>query len=65
MDKLKTLLFTRTREALETYVRIKVKEGEERTEDYILARRTFCTLYQLVEEAGLEEEYYAWKGVEK
>jgi len=58
MEKLQELLFKKTAAALETYQRNKADEPEA---DWKLDRRTFCALYGLIKEAGLEAEYENWK----
>ena len=59
MNDLKTILFRHTLEALEEYIRVRkppiCADGE-------LERTIFCTLFRVVEDAGLEDEYYEWKG---
>ena len=56
--ELKTLLFKKTAAALAT---LQSEEKRWPEEDHELSRRTFCALYELIEEAGLEDDYYAWK----
>ncbi|MCD8308866.1 MAG: hypothetical protein LUD19_03345 [Clostridia bacterium] len=58
MKDLKTLLFKKTAAALREYQTNK-KECPEA--DWELDRRTFCALFNLITESGLEDEYYAWK----
>ncbi len=54
MKNLKTILFEKTAAALETYQRSKAQEPNA---DWELDRRTFCALYGVIEESGLEDEY--------
>lgn len=58
MKDLKELLFQKTNEAFEAYQRCQRHCPEA---DWELYRRTFCALYGLIDEAGLEEEYQTWK----
>ena len=58
MMELKTLLFEKTAAALAA---LQTEKERWPGEEHELTRRTFCALYELVEEAGLEDEYYAWK----
>lgn len=56
---LKELVFFRTLAELEGYdMMIKGNYTEEEKE---LQRARFCSAYQIIEEAGLEEEYQEWK----
>ena len=57
MENLKIMLFERTAAALEIYKQSKVDPEADRE----LERRSFCALFQLIEDAGLEDEYYEWK----
>lgn len=58
MENLKITLFEKTAAALETYKRNKAAEPGVNWE---LDRRSFCTLYQLIEDAGLADEYNEWR----
>lgn len=55
---LKATLFSKVFDAFETLQR------EKRifpNEDHELSRRTFCALWDVVEAAGLDDEYYSWR----
>lgn len=60
--KLKELLFFRAKTELDGYLMMKDGDGytEEETERQ---RERFCSIYQIIEEAELEDEYDAWKQV--
>ncbi len=58
MKNLKTILFEKTAAALETYQRSKREEPDA---DWEIDRRTFCALYEVIEESGMEDEYKEWK----
>lgn len=57
---LKEILFFRVKAELAAYCQMEKNTGftEEETEKQ---RERFCSAYQIVEEAGLEEEYEEWK----
>ena len=61
-EKLKELVFFRAKEELDGYLMMKDRERytEEETERQ---RERFSSIYQIIEEAGLEDEYDAWKQV--
>lgn len=59
MKELKEIIFERTATELEAYRSMGNGYTEEEKE---MQRARFCSAYQIIEEAGLEEEYYAWKG---
>ena len=60
--KLKELLFFRAKTELDGYLMMKDGDGytEEETERQ---RERFCSIYQIIEEAELEDEYDAWKQI--
>ena len=60
--KLKELVFFRAKAELDGYLMMKDGEGytEEETE---CQRERFSSIYQIIEEAELEDEYDAWKQV--
>lgn len=60
MDNLKELLFIKTKHALDTYQSVNRKNGIDDIEA-TNSRAEFIALYDLIEQAGLEEEYQAWK----
>ena len=60
MDNLKELLFIKTKHALDTYQSVNRKNGIDDIEA-TNSRAEFIALYDLIEQAGLEEEYQKWK----
>lgn len=60
MEDLKLLLFKETKRHLEQYRKM---EKLLKDSDMLLERdhAKFCALYSLIEDAGLVEEYEAWK----
>ena len=58
MKNLKIILYEKTAAALETYQRSKAQEPDA---DWEIDRRTFCALYEVIGESGLEDEYKEWK----
>ena len=57
---IKELIFFRAQAELEGYQMM--AEGKGYTEDEIeQQRQRFMSIYQIIEEAELEEEYYGWK----
>ena len=59
MPTLKSMLFHHAKEAFENYRRL---NEEEPSCSWELERRTFLALWQVIKDAGLEEEYSKWKG---
>lgn len=63
MKDLKTLLFEETRYHFREYHRFKKEYGD--WDDLVAIQQAkFKTLYNLIVEAGLEDEYIEWKGEE-
>lgn len=60
MDNLKKTLFEHTYHRLTQY-RHDVKEFGELSAPAVNAKTQFKTLYGLIEAAGLEDEYLAWR----
>lgn len=61
--RLKEILFTRVKAEMDAYHDMGADSGctnEERE----LQRQRFCSVYQIVEEAELEDQYDAWKQAE-
>lgn len=58
MKELKEIIFGRVATELEAY-RSMGSGYTEKEKEMQMAR--FCSAFQIIEEAGLEEEYYAWK----
>lgn len=58
MENLREVLFTKAADALENYQKQKAAEPDA---DWELDRRTFVALFDVIVEAGLEDEYYSWK----
>lgn len=58
LENLRTVLYSRTADALENYQRVCKAEPDA---DWELDRRSFVALFNVIEEAGLEDDYYAWK----
>ena len=61
MENLKEILFRKTFEAFKNIQQEKMQWGTE-TE---LTLRTFCTLYEVIYAAGLEQEYIDYVGMEE
>ena len=60
--KLKELVFFRAKAELDGY--LMMKDRERYTEEEMERQRErFSSIYQIIEEAGLEDEYDAWKQV--
>lgn len=61
MPELKEVLFEETFYQFKECLRLNKELGEY---DRLVAieHAKFCTLYDLIEKAGLEEEYQKWKG---
>ncbi|MCD8075153.1 MAG: hypothetical protein LUF27_08975 [Lachnospiraceae bacterium] len=55
---LKELLFFRAKAEMESYQSMTGVYTEEEKE---LQRQRFCSVYQIIEEAELEDEYEAWR----
>ncbi len=55
---LKELLFFRAKTEMEAYQSMTEGYTEEEKE---LQRQRFCSVYQIIEEAELEDEYEAWR----
>ncbi len=55
---LKELVFFRTKTELDAYLGMEEGYTEEEKEQQ---RQRFVSLYQVIEEAELEDEYLAWK----
>lgn len=58
ISNLKEVLFFRVKAELDAYSSMGSGYSEEEKE---LQRARFCSAYQIVEEAELEDEYLAWK----
>ncbi len=58
MNDLQEVLFRKAFEAFETLQREKRIFPDEKHE---LARRTFCTLWDVIEAAGLSDQYCEWR----
>ncbi len=57
---LKELVFSRAKAELDAY-RDMEQDGGYTDEEKKLQRQRFCSVYQIFEEAGLENEYEHWK----
>ncbi|MCD7884712.1 MAG: hypothetical protein LUI87_13560 [Lachnospiraceae bacterium] len=55
---LKELLFFRAKAEMEAYQSMAKGYTEDEKE---LQRQRFCSVYQIIEEAELEDEYEAWR----
>lgn len=64
MTNLKELLFFRTVAELDGYLMMKNTNGFTEAE-IETQRERFASAYQIIEEAGLEDEYQAWKKAHK
>ena len=61
MMNLQEILFFRAKAELDAYM--DMKKAECYTEEEIERQREhFCSAYQIIEEAELEDEYEDWKG---
>lgn len=58
--KLKEMIFFRARTELDVYLEMKSDEGST-AKERACQRGRFRSIYQIIEEAGLEDEYDAWK----
>ena len=61
MTNLKDILFFRTADEYEAYTEMNMRRSTWTEEEIDRQRDRFCSAYQIVEEAELEDEYQAWK----
>ncbi|HUM83618.1 MAG TPA: hypothetical protein PLN48_07545 [Lachnospiraceae bacterium] len=61
MTNLKDILFFRTAAEYEAYTEMNMRRSTWTEEEIDRQRDRFCSAYQIVEEAELEDEYQAWK----
>ena len=58
---LKQVLFERTLIELEGFQYLERNRHSHTEEEIELQRERFCSAYQIIEEAELEDEYFAWR----
>lgn len=59
--KLKQILFFRTKAEMDAYHDMSRKPEDWRAEEIEQQRSRFCSVWQVIEEAELVDEYEAWK----
>lgn len=60
---LKELIFRKVRKEVKNYQ--KIRDGNFSETEKELQRQRFCSVYDIIEEAKLEDEYYIWLETEE
>ena len=64
MENIKEVLFRNCDKSMNAYLRSKKQFGEYH-EFTTSLHAAFCALYQIIEDCNLEQDYQAWKGLQK